>query len=116
MSQAVVEVGQKVHIITRRLFKEDVRRHFVGTILAVSGYVTRVEGFVFVYSPIRMEYRKRPERRTRVFDLADAGHIVIVLPSEVEIDRIRYGIVEDRLVVMDGSGFTLDINEFNERQ
>lgn len=35
MSESVLRVGTKTHIVTRRLFETDLRRHFVGTIRGV---------------------------------------------------------------------------------
>ena len=108
----IVDVGEKLHIITRRIYKDDLRRHFAGVVMAVSDTAVRVQGYVFVFNPATLEYRRRPEVRTRIFPLADAGLITIVLPQSVNIDRLHYHTYDGRLVVTDGSGYTLDVNEF----
>lgn len=38
----IIERGEKVHIITRRLFESDLRRHFVGEVLDSEGSVARI--------------------------------------------------------------------------
>ena len=48
MSEQVIDVGDKVHIITRRLFEDDIRRHFVGEVTRVSGELQEVQGYTFV--------------------------------------------------------------------
>ena len=35
--------------MTRRLFDDDVRRHFAGRIMAASGQMIRADGWVFVF-------------------------------------------------------------------
>ena len=109
---SVIEAGEKVHIITRRTYKEDLRRHFAGVVLAVSDIAMRVQGYVFVFNPATLEYKRRPEVRTRVFPIADSGLITIVLPPSVNIDRLHYHTYDNRLMITDGSGYTLDVNEF----
>lgn len=112
MSERVVSRGDKLHIITRRLFEDDVRRHFLGEVMVASGSLCEIRGYTFVFHAGTNEYVRRPEIRTRIYSLADAGHIVNKLPREVDIAALEYRVVENRLVVTDTRGFTLDINEF----
>lgn len=111
--QNVVDVGEKIHIITRRSYKEDVRRHFAGVVTAANGTVVRAEGYLFVFNPVTLEYVRRPELRTKIIGLGDANQIVTVLPWNVVLKRLGYIIREGRLVVTDGTDFSLDIVEFN---
>jgi hypothetical protein len=112
LSEPVLQIGENVHIITRRLFPQDVRRHFAGEILAITNDLIRVEGYAFIYESSKDEYEKRPKKRTRVFSMSGAGHIVIVLPKSVQLDALHYRSINRRLVLTDGADFTLDINEF----
>lgn len=109
----VIDVGDKVHIITRRLFAEDVRRHFAGEVTAVDGSLVRLEGYVFVLENLRNEWIRRPEKRSRVLGVADSNHIVNLIPRDVVLDELRYRLsAEKHLMVGDGQSFALDINEF----
>ncbi len=112
MSDQVVKCGDKLHVITRRLFADDFRRHFAGEVTAADGSFCQLQGYTFVHNSSTNEFRRRPELRTRIFSFADAIHIVNKLPSQVEISSLEYRFVEKRLVVMDKTGFYLDINEF----
>jgi len=77
--------------------------------------VARIDGFSFVYDPLKNEYTRRIDRRIRIFDLADSGHIVNILPKGTVVKDIHYKISDKgRLVVTDGV-FSLDINEFGTR-
>jgi len=110
----VLKEGEKVHIITRRLFENDLRRHFVGEVQAVSEVAVRLEGYVFVFDAGDVRYVKRPERRVRIFGLADSGSIINVLPAHVDLDALSYQTsAENHMVFTDGKSFSLDINEFS---
>ena len=62
---SVVEVGEKLHIITRRCFEEDMRRHFVGEVTATAGSLAELRGYAFVFHSGANEFRRHPEERRR---------------------------------------------------
>ena len=108
----IVKAGEKVHVMARRRFDIDLRRHFAGEIVDVGANAIRVEGYSFVMES-GTKYVRRPELRTRVFSLTDGGNIFNMLPSDTNLDKLVYGpSKEGRLVVTDGEHASLDINEF----
>lgn len=111
-SLSAVSAGEKVHVITRRLFDGDLQRHFVGECTKVTDNAIRVEGYAFIYDPTKSGYERRPEKRTRVFSLSDGNLIIVILPPDVAIDSLKYARANDRLVLTDGKSILLDINEF----
>ena len=112
MSGAVVEVKDKLHIMARRLFEEDVRRHFVGEVTATSDSLVEVRGYTFIFQPGTNDYRRLPEERTRIFSLGESGYVVNKIPRETDLSSIVYRTAENRLVISDGRSFSLPINEF----
>lgn len=108
----VLEPGEKVHVITRRRFESDARRHFVGEVTSATESAARVEGWVWVHNKSNNAFEKRSERRTRVFSLVDAGYLINILPPPTDLDNLDYTILDGRLVVTDGKKFRLDIDEF----
>ena len=112
MSGSAINVGDKLHIITRRTFDGDNRRHFAGEVTAISGSLCQVRGYAFVFNAGINKYNKRPELRTRVFGIGQDGFIVNKIPRETLIASLEYRSVEKGLVVTDGGAFSLDINEF----
>lgn len=112
MSGSAIAIGEKLHIITRRLFDGDLRRHFAGEVTAVSGELCEVRGYAFVFNPGVNRYDKRPELRTRLFSVGHDGLIVNKIPRETSITALDYRSVEKGVVVTDGGTFSLDINEF----
>ena len=112
MGDAVLGVGEKVHVVTRRAFPEDVRRHFVGAVQACSGDAVKLEGYAFVLRGSTNEYERRPEKRVRVVSLSDAGNIINVLPESVHLDGLKYEFSSGRLLMTDGAGYELELTEF----
>jgi hypothetical protein len=106
--------GEKIHVITRRLFDGDIRRHFAGEIVSANESIARVRGYTYVFYPGANEYVRRPELRERIIALADAGNIINVIPQDVNLEELVYGPSKDnRLIVTDHKSFSLDINEFS---
>jgi hypothetical protein len=108
--------GEIVHVIERRLFPGDVRRHFVGEIEACSDSALRVKGFLFVYDSGASCFARKPELRTRLIAL-DNRVILNILPEGVSVEAVEYSHdTEGNLTLIDGAGFELDISEFSTRE
>jgi hypothetical protein len=109
----VVEKGDKLHIMSRRLFDGDLRRHFAGEVEKIIGDLALVAGFAFIFNPNTNEYVRMPELRQRIIGLASSGLIINLLPSELRLEDLVYRVnKQNRLVLTDLEGFSLDINEF----
>ena len=109
----IINPGDKIHVITRRRFESDVRRHFVGEVIQASDVAVLAKGFAYVYDQMKSQYVRKSDRRQRVIALTDSGNIIYKLPTEVKLEKITYSIsTEKHLVVTDGKSFSLDINEF----
>ena len=116
MSDPVFSIGEKLHVVTRRLYADDLRRHFVGEITKASADLCEVQGFAFVFNATMNRYERRPTVRTRVFSLGDPLYIVNKLPPATAIEKLEYGMIDHRLMLVDTTstaGVSLDINEFN---
>jgi hypothetical protein len=114
VADSVLAVGEKLHIMTRRLFADDVHPHFVGEISAVAGPLFKAQGYSFVFDSGTNSYIKHPKARTRLFSLSDAGHIITLIPQEVDLNLLEYRLVSGRLTITDSHGFSLEINEFGQ--
>jgi len=108
----LVDTGEKVHVIERRQFDSDVRRHFFGVVERADASAMRITGYVFVYDSGSSTYVRGKEQRTRVIPLASSGFVINVAPRETNVEDVQYVEQNGRLLVTDGSAFSLDINEF----
>ncbi len=109
----VVDEGEHIHVIERRAFDSDVRRHFAGRVDRVDGSLARVTGYLYAFDARVRVFHQRSSERTRIIALGDARLIVNVLPPEVRPGDLVYRWTQDeQLLVSHSSGWTLDLSEF----
>ena len=109
----VLKPGDKIHLVVRRNFEGDMRRHFVGVVIEAAEHAVLVTGYAFAYNARINQYVRRPEQRIRVVSIVDARNMINVLPREANIENVLYKVSSERtLIVTDGISFTLNIDEF----
>lgn len=108
----VLQKNDVVHIITRRGFKEDIARHFVGQVFACTDYLARVQGFPFVLDTTTRVFVRKKRERVRLVPLADSGIIITVLPHDIRLDQLQYKDIDGHLVLTDGRELRLDFSEY----
>jgi hypothetical protein len=109
----ILNPGEKIHVVHRRLFEKDTRKHFVGEVEAYENGVVRAIGHVFVIeNPVENIFRKKSELRSRIISISAGNVFVNVLPPEVELEQIRYENNARGLRISDGSEWHLDLKEF----
>lgn len=105
--------GEKIHVMHRRRFEKDLRRHFVGQVKAYEHGVARVAGYVFVIDDLTKHlFVKRPDRRVKLVPIASGDVIVNVIPDEVDLEQVTYELRDRTLWVTDGSRWEMDLKEF----
>jgi hypothetical protein len=103
MKATLLTPGENIHVIHRRRFEKDIRRHFVGTVEACETGVVRAAGYVFVIDEQNQHlFTRRPDRRTKLIPVASGEVIVNVQPEDLDIEQIRYELDGRRLWVTDG--------------
>ncbi len=115
MKHEILNPGEKVHIIHRRLFEHDPHRHFVGTVEAYDAGVVRVTGHVFAVDSMTFQFIRRADVRTRIVSAVSGEVIINVLPASVSLGKVRYKQEANLLRVTDGSDWHLDISEITWR-
>jgi predicted RNA-binding protein with TRAM domain len=113
----IFKAKEKVHVIQKRAFETDVRRHFIGEVTEAGDSAIRVQGYAFIFDTSTNQYIRRPELRERVISLVDGALITNILPPNANIGKACYAMSkDDHLCVTDGETFSLDINEFGARR
>ena len=107
----ILKPGEKIHVIHRRYFEKETRRHFVGIVEDYEGGVARASGYVYGLDRVKFTFVRRPELRTRIIALASGDVLVNVIPDHVNLAAIEYKIVKKNLRVTDGSDWYLDLSE-----
>ncbi len=109
----ILKPGEKIHVITRRMFEGDVRRHFAGEVKDANERTARLEGYVYVFDSGRNEFIRKDNPRVKLVAIGDCGYVMNIIPENVILEDLEYIHTDDnRLVVTDGKEFSLDINEF----
>jgi hypothetical protein len=109
----ILKVGEKIHVIVRRVFFQDIRRHFIGEVTDVTESLVRAEGHAYLYDTNTNLFVRKNYVQTRIISLVDAANIITVLPSTTNLKKIVYRHTEKkRMVLTDGEALSMDVNEF----
>ncbi len=107
----VLEAGEKVHVIQRRLHKDDTRSHFVGVVDAFEKNLARISGYLYTIDANLNQFVKRDKLRVRVISVSANSVIVNVIPQTVEIEKIYYEYrIKGNTIVTDGVNWSLDVS------
>ncbi len=105
--------GEKIHVIHRRQFEKDARRHFVGEVERYEHGLARASGYVFVVDDLNKHmFVKRPDRRTKLIPISSGAVIVNVIPASADIEQVHYELKDSTLHVTDGKSWRIDVKEF----
>ena len=112
----ILEPGEKLHIVERRFFSDDVQRHVIGEVLRCTEQVIRLQGYIWVFDLSDGRFVRKPEKRERIIHLH--GRLTInVIPRDVDPSMVKYVVDPQRgLQVTDGKDFSLDIAEFSVKR
>ena len=105
--------GEKIHVIHRRQFEKDARRHFVGEVESYEGGLSRASGYVFVVDDLNKHmFVKRPDRRIKLIPISSGAVIVNVIPESTDLEGVHYELKDSALHVTDGKSWRIDVKEF----
>lgn len=110
----LVEIGDLVHVIERRAFATDARRHLVGKVRAVEQQGMRIVCFTYVFDQYHGSFVRKPDRRVRIVTF-DGRYTINILPKEADVANVQYVQSDIGLVVTDNHSFTLSVNEFGAK-
>jgi len=108
----MLEQGEKVLIVHRRLFEKDTSRFFVGEVQAYEQGIIKVRGYTFVKDMFSGNMKKKSDLRTKIMSIVSGTLIVYQLPVIVLLDSVIFNLDQDGgLVLTDGEGFSMDMSE-----
>ena len=109
----LIEISEKVHVVVRRTFETDLRRHFIGEIKAANGSIARIEGYFMVFDKSKNTFIKKPSQRITLMNLSSSGYWVNIIPKDAKLADLKYTYdSNNKLKITDRESFELDINEF----
>lgn len=107
----ILESGDHVLIVHRRLFEKDRGRFFVGTVEAYEAGIARVTGHSFAHDLLGGNVIAKKDCRTKVFSIASGTLIVYRLPAETDMEAIQFVNRDGELTLTDGSKVCMDLAE-----
>jgi hypothetical protein len=109
----LLKKGDKIHVIERKRFPDDVCRHFLGEVFEGAENAVWVFGYAFVFDKAKNQYVKKPEVRNRIISLVDADNIINLLPEYAKLPKATYKFTEDNMfIITDDETFDLDLCEY----
>jgi hypothetical protein len=109
----ILKLGEKIHVIVRRLFPQDIRRHFIGEVTDATESVIRADGHPYLYDTNSNLFVRKHYSQVRIFSLVDGVNIISILPRTANLKKLVYRFTEkNRLVLTDGESLSMDVNEF----
>ena len=98
----LIEVGEVIHVLMRRYFDGQPKRHFLGKITQIEGMCVRARGYTFMTGTSEPGFRKQDTIGERLISLHDDSTIVTVMPSGFDVERATYSMRSGFVVVTDG--------------
>ncbi len=112
-NSTILKPGEKIHVIHRRHFEKDARRHFVGEVESYEHGIARASGYVFVLDDLNKHmFVKRPDHRIKLIPISSGEVIVNVIPESVDLEEVQYELKDRALHVTDRKAWRIDVKEF----
>lgn len=108
----ILNPGDNLLIVHRRLFECDQSRFFVGAVEAYQDGIARVSGYSFARDSRGGNFCRKPERHTKLIAVASGTLMIYVVPAELAIDLVRMESNDTGLCLADGKSFSMNISEW----
>ena len=108
----ILDEGDKVLIVHRRLFAEDAARYFVGVVDGYENGITKASGFTWVREQFGGNFYGKKGLTTKIFSLASGTLIVYRLPQSVDPVKVIFENSNNGSSwITNGAEFRMDISE-----
>lgn len=108
----MLEQGDKLLAVHRRLFEKDTTRFFLGEVQAYEAGIVKVKGYTFVKDLFSGHLNKKPELRTKILSVTSGTFFVYQLPRTVRLDSATFRLdQEGGMALTDDGGFSMDMSE-----
>lgn len=115
MQMNLLEAGERVLVVHRRLFERDENRLFLGEVEAIDTGVIRTTGYTFVRDMLEGKMRRKSDARTKLLSLTAGTLIVYVLPRSLDLNLVEIRCEDAEIWLTDGSDFTMNLSEWTHR-
>ena len=113
---SILSKGEKVHVLIRREYEEDIRLRFVGEVVEATDTVVRLRGYAFVFDTDIAKFVRSGEQMERIVSLVDSGNIIHIIPKEIKLEELHFVDERNRNVLTDGKSFSMTTDAFGARR
>ncbi len=108
----MLESGDKVLVVHRRLYESDPVRFFCGKVLAYDNGIAKITGYSFGKDMFTGDLKKKSDLRTKLLALSSGTLIVYQIPTTVILDSLSFQFDQDGgLILTDEQDFVMDMSE-----
>jgi hypothetical protein len=108
--ESALAVGEKIHIVERRQFDSDLRRHFIGEVEYCSDHHLKIKGKLFVYNATSKVFERIEPSRFRIY--ANDNNIgITILPQDFDLPTAVYKRIPYKLLFCDANGFEMELGD-----
>ena len=104
--------GDKVLVVHRRLFEKDDPRFFAGTVEEYEEGIAKVVGYTFVRDVLGGQVERKSEPRTKLLAISSGTLLVYQLLPETSIEALTMTASEGELQLSDGVDFLMNLSEW----
>jgi hypothetical protein len=107
----ILKQGDMLLIVHRRLYDKDEARFFVGHVEDYESGIVKLRGHSYVRDTISGLMIEKSDVRTRILSLSSGTLLVYQLPDALDIDDVKFEILDNLLSLTDGKEFKMNLAE-----
>lgn len=108
----MLETGDNLLIVHRRLFERDQSRFFVGSVEDYQDGIVRIRGYTFARDSLDKNFCRKRECQTKLCAIGSGTLITYVVPRDADLEQIRMETLDEGLCITDGRKFSMNISEW----
>ncbi len=113
MSMNILEPGDRLLVVHRRLFERDDARFFVGEVEAFENGTVRVTGYSFIRDSFDGSVCRKHEPRTKLLSLTSGTLLVYALPRGLDLEHTELHWEDADIRLTDGQNFSMNLSEWS---
>ena len=108
----LVEPGNHLLIVHRRLFETDHSRFFVGKVEGYDCGIARVSGYSYGRDHLNSKFIRKPDLRTKLIGITSGSLIIYCLPNDISLDDVAFDVTEAGLKLNCPPNVSLILSEY----
>jgi len=108
----LLEPGDNLLVVHRRLFEGDQSRFFVGRVEAYEDGLVRIEGYSFARDSVDGNLCRKEESQAKLYAIGSGTLITYFIPAEVDVAQLKMETRKSGLTLTDGQRFSMNISEW----